>query len=121
MPLERPPTPREITRFLSYVNTATSPGHWIWTGYTDHKGYGQFWFNGKQVWAHRFSLEVFKGVLEIGLQAHHDRTACGISSCVNPSCLAPATAEANGREGALWQHHSQHHSQNNGKEAPAPF
>jgi hypothetical protein len=114
-PLSRPPTPSEITRFLGYCDTKTSPGHWLWTGHCDDKGYGQFWFDGKQVWSHRFSTQVFKGILQIGEQAAHDHDRCAFAGCVNPLCLGGLDISANTAEG------NRRRKRERERDEPAPF
>lgn len=93
-PLRRWPTPEELRRFLAKVREGAIPDGqdtpcWVWTAYTNDKGYGQFRFAGKVEWAHRFSLQAFKHVkLPKGEEAHH---VCLNASCVNPEHLDPRT------------------------------
>lgn len=54
---------------------------WIWTGYTDSRGYGQVGRNKKRVYAHRHALAL-SGVDATGFQVDH--------ICHNPSCVRPA-------------------------------
>jgi hypothetical protein len=56
---------------------------WIWTGANDgRRGYGQFWLDGKQVKAHRYSWELHNGQpFPAGKEACH--------TCDNPSCVNP--------------------------------
>ena len=53
-PLSRWPSPEEFIRFLEFVAIGDIPANfdtpcWIYNGFTDHKGYGQFpirWLRG---------------------------------------------------------------------------
>lgn len=96
-PLHAHPSPADIIRFCKKI-TLTRDGnktHWIWTAYTDDKGYGQFRFKRKTVWAHRFAALVFKGLLE-GHEANHE---CQTPGCVNPSHMNGLTKTDNTVEG----------------------
>jgi hypothetical protein len=66
---------------------------WIWTGYKNHKGYGQFRDPGHPVIAHRWSYEHFIGPIPEGMQLDHFK--CHNPSCVNPYHVRPATALEN--------------------------
>jgi len=79
-------------RFWSHVRH--DPGRcWIWKAYRDPKGYGQFSYRGRVVWAHRFAYALLNGVCRRGLTVHH---RCGNPSCVNPNHLTqlPIAAHA---------------------------
>jgi hypothetical protein len=54
---------------------------WVWVGKTLCRGYGQFWINGKQDYAHRISWQLTVGVIEDGLHVLHQ--------CDNPLCVRP--------------------------------
>ena len=81
------PDPTAEERFLDKVEVSER-GCWIWTGHLDKKGYGQFWYEGRAVWAHRWSLWYWTGAMLDGLHSHHE---CRNPSCVNPEHLAPLT------------------------------
>jgi hypothetical protein len=71
---------RFIERFWSKVsltNDATSC--WDWTQGKDADGYGMFWFNGRNVRAHRFAWELENGAPPEGMLACH--------KCDRPSCV----------------------------------
>lgn len=74
-------------RFLRYVELIPFHSCWEWVG-TKSNGYGQFWYNGKNVAAHRFSYELDKGPIPDGLQIDH---LCRNISCVNPHHLEAVT------------------------------
>ena len=59
----------------------TQHGCWEWRGYTDAKGYGQFWLDGMMRWSHRVSYAIFFGTVPEGLHIDH---LCGNPGCVNP-------------------------------------
>lgn len=101
------PHPEDITRFLSFVKFENETEHWLWTGYCDPKGYGQFTFNNKKVWAHRWSYAVWKRPLPPNLTVEH---VCRNPSCVNPWHLELRTNSENSAEG----------NRNRGTE-PTPF
>jgi len=92
IPLTQRPLPSEIIRFLSKVKVNVETGCWFWKAYKDKKGYGQFWYQGKMVWAHRWSIQAFTGPLEYGMEAHH---LCKNPCCVNPDHMQPETKAAN--------------------------
>lgn len=56
---------------------------WVWTGYLDQDGYGEFKAGGKKYRAHRYSLEFNskEAVIVDGLLACHE--------CSNPPCVRP--------------------------------
>ena len=97
-------TEKDRKRFASKVRKDSQTSCEIWLGYTDKKGYGQFWWKNRMVWAHRWAYEVFKGPIENGLTVHH---TCGNPSCVNPGHLtllenSENVAEGNERRAKPW-------------------
>jgi hypothetical protein len=72
--------PKDLLRFLKKVKTENDC--WIWTAHCDRKGYGQFWFQKKVWWAHRWAYAVFVGDIPGGHPIDH--------ICRNPSCVCPA-------------------------------
>ena len=71
-------------------------GCWIWTEQidkrTDHLPYGEFWFQGKGVPAHRAAWILYKGVIPEGRIVCH---SCDVPYCVNPSHLFIGTHKDN--------------------------
>lgn len=76
---------------------------WLWTGHTDRKGYGQFWYQGRAHWAHRIAYAAFVGPIEPGNQIDH---TCGNPSCVNPACLEQVSPEENRKRQAQRAQHT---------------
>lgn len=89
------PTPDELTRFLKKVKLGPSDC-WLWQGQPDEKGYGQFHFRGKTIWAHRWAYAVWKRPLITGFTVEHK---CRNPSCVNPWHLELLTNSENAAEG----------------------
>ena len=98
-------TPQE--RFMDKVSPEPNSGCWLWTGYT-LKGYGRFGAGGRSagvVYAHRFSYEMHKGIIPVGLEIDH---TCNVKSCVNPDHLEAVTHQENiqrmvDRGGGRWR------------------
>lgn len=88
--------PNDLIRFASKIKVDPETGCWLWQGYCDKKGYGQFRFAGRIHWAHRFSYALFVGEIETGMTIHH---TCNNPQCVNPTHLALATVGENATEG----------------------
>lgn len=79
-------------------------GCWLWEGYVDKRGYGQFKYNNKQYLAHRFSWEYHTGKpIPEGMTIDH---VCKVKSCVNPDHLEVVTIQENlaRRDGATITH-----------------
>jgi hypothetical protein len=85
-------------RFWSYVKKTKTC--WLWTGClsggnttVDPKPkYGVFGINWKQIYAHRFSYELYKGKILDDMQIDH---LCKNTKCVNPDHLEAVTAKEN--------------------------
>ncbi len=60
------------------------------------KGYGQFWYDGALVYAHRYSYETLVGEVPYGLDLDH---LCRNRQCVNPQHLEPVTRSVNIKRG----------------------
>ena len=58
-------------------------GCWIWQGPRQNLGYGRVYFNGKQVYAHRYAA------YDSGLLPSMDSPLVVCHSCDNPSCVNP--------------------------------
>lgn len=82
------PRLRVITRFVKKVSAiGHANGCWLWKGYKDAKGYGQFHLEGATQWAHRVAFAIWNGSIEAGMEVNHKK------ECLNPSCVNPAHLE----------------------------
>lgn len=70
----------QINSFWSKVHK--SDGCWTWLAATNRKGYGIFRVGNKNVLAHRFSYQIYKGEIPDGILTLH--------RCDNPACVNPA-------------------------------
>ena len=80
-------TPPEV-RFWSKVDKG--PDCWLWTGSTDHTGFGQFGVMvpggaHRMLRAHRYAWELAHGEIPAGADVVH---RCGTRRCVRPDHLA---------------------------------
>lgn len=66
-----------------YIPEPTS-GCWLWDGQRTTRGYGHFWFDGKDRKAHRISWHLHVGPIPNGMHVLHK---CDNPPCVNPDHL----------------------------------
>ena len=78
------------SRFWNKVEK--TPSCWNWIAGLRGNGYGRFTINGESITAHRFSYELIRGPIPIGLQLDH---LCRNIRCVNPDHLEPVTCREN--------------------------
>jgi hypothetical protein len=78
-------------RFWSKVEILGSDECWLWRGYVNNYGYGDFWI-GRNTKAHRYSYELQVGPIPAGLVLDH---LCRVRHCVNPRHLEPVTIGEN--------------------------
>ena len=79
-------TPEE--RFWSKVDK--SGECWLWMGWVSWRGYGRFYFHGRNVQAHRFAF--YGDPAERQMDLDH---LCRVRRCVRPSHLEPVTNREN--------------------------
>ena len=79
-----------LTRFWDKVEFTTDC--WEWKASKISDGYGQFSLDNRNVYAHRFSYELYKGKIPDGMFIDH---LCRNPSCVNPKHLEMVTNKEN--------------------------
>ena len=89
-------------RFWEKVGPHDDPTKcWLWTGSTVRNGgkliYGHFWVDGKTVYAHRLSYEMYHHVtIPLGMTIDHVKAlGCTSTLCVNPHHLEVVTMQVN--------------------------
>lgn len=97
-------------RFWSKVNKdGPIPAHmphlgkcWIWKGFKNNRGYGQFMVDGKSLKAHRFAFELEGQILATKECCHH----CDNPGCVRPSHLFSASHKENIQDSVIKGRHA---------------
>jgi hypothetical protein len=89
-----PANPTE--RFAALYEAEPMSGCWLWLAGCYTNSYGMFWDGEREVRAHRFAYERYRGPISAGLQLDH---LCRVKVCVNPSHLEPVTLRENVRRG----------------------
>lgn len=86
-----------MKRFWEKVDKISDPnGCWIWTGYVNPKGYGNFHSPGRSKLVHRIAYELLIGQVPADLCLDH---LCRNRRCCNPSHLEPVTPRVNNLRG----------------------
>lgn len=84
-----------VWRFMRHVHLPPTDDCWIWLGYVDSDGYGQFHVgtpNKGMEYAHRYAYATFVGRLRRGLTIDH---LCFNRRCVRPDHLEQVTNRTN--------------------------
>jgi len=87
-------TPKVLTQF--WLKVEKTNNCWLWTG--RQKGgqngdrYGRFSYKPLDIYAHRFSYELFKGEIPTNLEIDH---LCRVRLCVNPDHLELVSRKVN--------------------------
>ena len=100
-----------LDRFLEKVQVGPLPVEWtgksedrteclLWTAYRNRDGYGEFWFNGRRIRAHKFIFLKKKGPLLKGLEIDH---ICRVRHCVNYQHLEAVTKSENLKRSPLFK------------------
>jgi len=87
--------PNPLIRFFQKVELSLD-SCWEWKGTLTKGGYGHFWLDGREVYAHRFAYELVQGPIPEGMELDH---LCRNTSCVNPTHLEPVTHKENNLRG----------------------
>ncbi len=87
-----------IEKFLERVEPEPNSGCWLWIGHVNDNGYGLFHLNGRNVRAHRFAYEHYRGPVPEGLDLDH---LCRNRACCNPDHLEAVTRQINIKRGAI--------------------
>lgn len=79
-------------RFWANVRVGEVDECWEWGDRTNVRGYGRFWLNGKEYYAHRIAYFLTQGFIPGGKGVLH---SCDNTSCENPNHLFSGTQKEN--------------------------
>lgn len=85
-------------RFWKNIRVDKVNGCWVWQGSTDGRGYGKMSTGSrteKQIRAHRYAYELFRGPIPSGMFVCHQ---CDTPACCNPAHLYAGTQTDNMRD-----------------------
>lgn len=91
-------TDAALARFNARI-AIHSTGCWLWSGPLHNEGYGRFYVDARDVLAHRWSYEHFKGPIPADLTIDHlchnsDLECNGGRNCRHRRCVNPEHLEA---------------------------
>lgn len=81
-----------LDRLVARTEIDNTTGCWIWTGFTNEKGYGRMWVAGKLQRVHRLSWLEHGHQIGQGERLDH---LCRNRACWNPAHLEPVTNREN--------------------------
>lgn len=79
--MDNKPTEREIGNFFKGMNCSNPEACWIWNGYKQASGHGQFRYRSKTIVAYRFSYML--------KYPDFDQSLCVLHKCDNGACINP--------------------------------
>lgn len=82
-----------VDRFESKIDKTNDC--WLWTAGGQPIGYGIFWANGRNNYAHHVSYRIYKGEIPKGIWVLH---TCDNKACVNPDHLYLGTHSDNTKD-----------------------
>jgi len=80
-------TPEDIWQHVKKTESC-----WLWTGGLDKDGYGRWWFEGKNVRAHRMIMNLAGKLIPPNMVSRH---TCHVRNCVNPEHIIAGTQKEN--------------------------
>lgn len=83
-------------RFNELVDKDSGTSCWFWKGTKNPEGYGKILYNGKLVYAHRYSYQMVFGDIPTNKVIDH---ICYNRSCVNPEHLSVVSCKDNIKRG----------------------
>jgi len=83
-----------IKRFAERYIPEPNSGCWLWIGKINTNRYGKLNVRKKETYAHRFSFELFIGIIPNGMVIDHK---CCNTYCVNPEHLQVVTRPQNNK------------------------
>lgn len=79
---------RDLATVLSERSKPGPGGCQLWIARVTRKGYGDLWWDGRQVHAHRLAYQLYAGPIPDGFHIHH---TCEVRACINPDHLTPVS------------------------------